>query len=243
MNAKYSDYLKSAYWQAVSKVVKAKARYRCQVCDSPHDLNAHHRTYAHRGSELDHLDDLVCLCRRCHETFHGKDKVVWVASPTPAEPVKQVAVSAPAPVAAPAPGYVLDVSKLTKKQRRALRRQQRQEMRKVTKPRYEYDHLADMPEGDPITLTLELVNRARTKAFAFTNASLRALGIKAPLLNGWPKRLVGKVVSRETYMEALVGRSRYNTGSLEYDYQLAAEMKAEQEKFNQMHPTVKAAGA
>jgi hypothetical protein len=69
---KYSDYLKTDYWKAVSGAVKAKAKFKCQVCNSPHDLNAHHRSYDNRGNELNHLDDLICLCRRCHGIFHGK---------------------------------------------------------------------------------------------------------------------------------------------------------------------------
>lgn len=68
---RYSDYLQTDYWKAVSDAVKKKADYRCQVCNSPHDLQAHHRSYAHRGHELDHLDDVTCLCRRCHGIFHG----------------------------------------------------------------------------------------------------------------------------------------------------------------------------
>ena len=68
----YSDYLETDYWKAVAAKVKARAGYRCQLCNSQHDLCAHHRTYDHRGKELDHLDDLTCLCRRCHEIFHGK---------------------------------------------------------------------------------------------------------------------------------------------------------------------------
>lgn len=218
MNEKYSDYLKSAYWQAVSKAVKAKAGYRCQLCNSPHDLNAHHRTYEHRGSELDHLDDLVCLCRRCHETFHGKGKEEAVSTPQ-----VQTKVAAPVPTQVSS-AIPVDLSHLTKKQRRAIRRQQRQAMRKVTRPRYEYDHDADMPEGDPITLTLSLVNRTRTRAGAFTNATLRVFGVKAPLITGWPERLAGKVVSRTEYLEALRGRERYNSGPLEYDYAAALEI-------------------
>ena len=68
----YQDYLKTDYWKAVSDAVKKRADYRCQLCNSQHDLCAHHRTYDHRGQELDHLSDLTCLCRRCHEIFHGK---------------------------------------------------------------------------------------------------------------------------------------------------------------------------
>lgn len=71
---RYHGYLQSDYWKQVSDAVKAKAGYRCQVCNSPHDLQAHHRSYANRGKELEHIDDLTCLCRRCHETFHGKDE-------------------------------------------------------------------------------------------------------------------------------------------------------------------------
>ena len=68
----YQDYLKTDYWKAVSDAVKKRADYRCQLCNSQHDLCAHHRTYEHRGRELEHLSDLTCLCRRCHEIFHGK---------------------------------------------------------------------------------------------------------------------------------------------------------------------------
>jgi hypothetical protein len=68
----YQSYLETDYWKAVAGAVKAKAKFRCQVCNSPHDLNAHHRSYDHRGDELNHLDDLICLCRRCHGIFHGK---------------------------------------------------------------------------------------------------------------------------------------------------------------------------
>jgi len=71
---KYDEYLNSEYWHEVSRRVKERAAYRCQLCNSQHDLQAHHRTYDHRGNELSHLDDLTCLCRRCHAIFHGKLK-------------------------------------------------------------------------------------------------------------------------------------------------------------------------
>lgn len=66
---RYAEFLQSEYWLKVSDAVKTRAGYRCQVCNSPHDLAAHHRSYSHRGNELDHLDDLTCLCRRCHGTM------------------------------------------------------------------------------------------------------------------------------------------------------------------------------
>jgi len=72
---RYYDYLKSPEWISVSTLVKKRAGYKCQVCNSPHDLQAHHRTYENRGNEINHLDDLICLCRRCHNIFHGTEQV------------------------------------------------------------------------------------------------------------------------------------------------------------------------
>lgn len=168
MNENYNDYLKTEYWQTVSKAVKARAGWRCQLCNSQHDLCAHHRTYDHRGSELDHLDDLTCLCRRCHEIFHGKLQIT--------EKPKAKAKSKKTGV------------KLGK---------------------YEYNHASDMPEGDPIILSRELVNRLRTKGGSFTNATLAPIGLKFPLKSGWMESLEGKQVSRRTYWAALEGREVY----------------------------------
>jgi hypothetical protein len=74
----YSDYLETPYWRQVSAAVKERAGFRCQICNSPHDLRAHHRDYRHRGRELEHLDDLTCLCNNCHSLFHRK-----LPAPTP----------------------------------------------------------------------------------------------------------------------------------------------------------------
>lgn len=72
---RYQDYLSSEAWGEVATAVKRRAGYRCQVCNSQLDLCAHHRTYEHRYEEMNHLDDLICLCRRCHETFHKGSQV------------------------------------------------------------------------------------------------------------------------------------------------------------------------
>lgn len=66
----YRDYLQTDYWKLVSSEVKRRAGYRCQVCNGPDNLEAHHRTYEHRGSELEHLEDMICLCRKCHGLYH-----------------------------------------------------------------------------------------------------------------------------------------------------------------------------
>jgi len=70
----YRDYLATPYWLQVSREVKKRAKWRCQLCNSPLELCAHHRTYEHRGDELNHLNDLICLCKRCHKIFHAVEK-------------------------------------------------------------------------------------------------------------------------------------------------------------------------
>lgn len=182
MSEKYDDYLKTDYWKQVSLAVKKRADYRCQVCNSPHDLQAHHRTYDHRGQELNYLNDLVCLCRRCHGIFHGK------IEHERARPPKLKGV---------------DLSGMTKKERKKAINAMRMENATIDRSKVEHD----MPPGDgPIELTDELVERCRTSAGGFTNASMIPLGVPKPLASGWAQKLVGKKISRAEYRQALEGR-------------------------------------
>lgn len=71
-----------------------------------------------------------------------------------------------------------------------------------------------MPDGDQIVLTPDLINACRANG-SFTNATLRAFGLKKPLISGWGGRLVGTVMSREKYRQALEGKFIYRSGPLE----------------------------
>ncbi len=71
----YHEHLKTEYWREVARRVKTAAGFKCQVCNSPRDLVAHHRTYAHVGDEMNHLGDLICLCAPCHERFHQVEEI------------------------------------------------------------------------------------------------------------------------------------------------------------------------
>lgn len=70
----YREYLETGRWKMLAADTKARAGGRCQLCNSPHNLEAHHRTYERLGDELP--GDLTCLCRKCHELFskHGRLK-------------------------------------------------------------------------------------------------------------------------------------------------------------------------
>jgi hypothetical protein len=66
----YEDYLKSEEWQAKRKQALAYAENRCQLCNGDGELHVHHRTYDRRGAEMP--QDLIVLCKDCHEKFHNK---------------------------------------------------------------------------------------------------------------------------------------------------------------------------
>jgi hypothetical protein len=65
----YREYLETPEWKALREKKLKAARFRCELCNEPGQLNVHHRTYERRGNE--HLKDLIVLCRGCHEKFHG----------------------------------------------------------------------------------------------------------------------------------------------------------------------------
>jgi hypothetical protein len=86
----FEKYLQTQHWQEVRQAELERAGYRCRLCNERgHDprepiqrsitgglvftmraeLNVHHRTYERRGCELP--DDVITLCRECHERHHG----------------------------------------------------------------------------------------------------------------------------------------------------------------------------
>src|SRR5262249_14999309 len=54
-------------WTEICELVKARAGWRCQACGLRTKLDVHHVVKrAHGGSDVD-LDNLVALCRGCHD--------------------------------------------------------------------------------------------------------------------------------------------------------------------------------
>ncbi len=64
----YKEYLKSEHWLGMRDRILWERDYECQACGSGKNLNVHHLTYAHLGSEYD--DELVVLCKPCHKAHH-----------------------------------------------------------------------------------------------------------------------------------------------------------------------------
>ncbi len=65
----YAEYLQTSDWATRRAKALRFAGYRCQICNSPEELNVHHRTYERLGHE--HMGDLITLCKNCHEIFHN----------------------------------------------------------------------------------------------------------------------------------------------------------------------------
>lgn len=66
----YQEYLRSSHWQTIRELKLAKGKNECEVCGSNSQLQMHHKTYKRRGKELP--EDLVILCKPCHQKFHGR---------------------------------------------------------------------------------------------------------------------------------------------------------------------------
>lgn len=68
----YYEYINSPEWRARADAAKERAKYRCQLCNSPDRLEAHHRTYERLGNEWP--EDITVLCHDCHERYSTDDK-------------------------------------------------------------------------------------------------------------------------------------------------------------------------
>lgn len=71
----YYAYITSDEWRNKAEKAKARAGYRCQICNAHQSdvmLHAHHRTYERLGNERP--DDITVLCEECHGKFHDKPK-------------------------------------------------------------------------------------------------------------------------------------------------------------------------
>lgn len=66
----YHRYLNSWHWRIMRQIKLWLSGHKCQLCASRHRLEVHHNTYERVGRES--LNDLVVLCRQCHQKYHNK---------------------------------------------------------------------------------------------------------------------------------------------------------------------------
>ena len=65
----YDQYLKSKEWSDIREPVLRKYNYQCAICYGTSILQVHHLTYKNIGHE--NMEDLICLCKSCHEKTHN----------------------------------------------------------------------------------------------------------------------------------------------------------------------------
>lgn len=78
----YAAYLESEHWQELRQQVIERDGWHCRRCHRPDYVQVHHLTYARLGRER--LDDLVSLCKDCHERTHADGWKPW-QPPTPGQ--------------------------------------------------------------------------------------------------------------------------------------------------------------
>lgn len=86
---------------------------------------------------------------------------------------------------------------------------------------------ADMPAGEEIVLTREILNKCRANG-SFTTATVRGFGIsRKDMTRGWAERLEGQTVSRETLLTAMRGRHLYSTKTFKIQRKIERARMAE----------------
>lgn len=66
----YREYLKSDSWAKLRDLVRKRANYKCELCGYQL-FDVHHIKYPKNGYENDSIENLVGVCRRCHDILHG----------------------------------------------------------------------------------------------------------------------------------------------------------------------------
>lgn len=69
----HKAYLQTEQWKHISQRAKSAANFKCEMCGSGINLCVHHTTYENLMRERRHMDDLVVLCKNCHEKVHEED--------------------------------------------------------------------------------------------------------------------------------------------------------------------------
>lgn len=69
----YKTWIHSEEWKDIAWIKKRSANFQCELCGSAKNLVVHHITYENMLFEEEHMDDLLCVCKKCHEKLHEHD--------------------------------------------------------------------------------------------------------------------------------------------------------------------------
>src|ERR1700741_4863627 len=88
-------FYKTPHWLVLRQRVFARDDWRCVLCDSPENIECHHRTYARKGKE--ELRDCYTLCEPCHDVVTDYQRRLRYAT-RELPPVQEVAIPQAVPV-------------------------------------------------------------------------------------------------------------------------------------------------
>ena len=72
----YQNYLRTPWWQIISRRTKQRDQWQCREnSNHRHSLEVHHLTYEFRGMEVKGMHTLITLCDSCHRAYHELDKL------------------------------------------------------------------------------------------------------------------------------------------------------------------------
>jgi len=71
----YRTYLNSKQWKKLRQSARFRAGNQCEMCKEGGAEHVHHIRYPKRFKD-DHIDNLVVVCKNCHEKLHGIRKTM-----------------------------------------------------------------------------------------------------------------------------------------------------------------------
>ena len=69
----YREWIRSSEWTKIATEAKRKVGYKCELCGSAINIGVHHITYDHLCMEDRYPEDLLVVCKKCHQKLHEKD--------------------------------------------------------------------------------------------------------------------------------------------------------------------------
>lgn len=206
---RYQQYLASDHWKELRCEAINRWGDRCSNCSVP-KVEVHHLRY---GTLYDvTTDDLMPLCRRCHEAVHSSKRLLDLLESNETSHNKRTLVL----------GFLAGkdeaIAVPVKYQSRAeiaweLRQMELLKIRKDEERKA--NHKSSWNQVPPpcgssyVTISKKMMNDFRTKRGGFSGETIRALGLGFPLSSKWHKKLIGTRISRDAYNAAMAGARRH----------------------------------
>lgn len=233
MTEKYASYLKSNHWKCIRMAAINRWGDRCANCSIP-KVDVHHLAYRNLYDVT--VEDLMPLCRRCHENVHASVRLSRLIRDNNTD-VGQKRIMVLSYLAGLDEAITQKVIRQNRKEiaeelrQLQLRKSQENKLRethekreaaakirttnqKIRKDRERKDDetirsLFEQPVPiDFIELTEDAIKALRTEKNGLTAATLAALGLNNKSLpRKWSKKIIGLKISKTSWTQAILGKA------------------------------------